>query len=317
MLSLLGLLTATLAWGGSSIVGRVLLYMTTYDNPKHLHALQSCWPTLFAKSALLSNAALLVYIDGEVADMEAWTSAVRSLSQMGQLERSPQNETSGEFIAHGYQPGAMYAMHRPFEQHWFDGYDWVIRINPDVFIYNDTNLFALMSDQHTWGIFANCAENNTGNHSLTQTDFFAVRPKHLNASDFAEWHTQPNAEAYFTQRGVTSIWKAGKGRWLVDSNRNAPQCRIQGGGIWHYHGECVNACLQDTSLCTYAERVALDERAERVAVGDREMYEIAQARARATAANTSDSSHRTVMAAVRQPRSGDTALLPASAARVA
>ena len=79
----------------------------------------------------------------------------------------------------------------------------------------------------------------------------------------------------------------------------------------------VNACLQDTSLCTYAERVALDERAERVAVGDREMYEIAQARARATAANTSDSSHRTVMAAVRQPRSGDTALLPASAARVA
>lgn len=310
MLSSLGLLAA-LAWG-SSTVGRVLLYMTTYDNPKHLHALQSCWPTLFAKSTLLSDAALLVYIDGEVADIAAWASAVHSLSQMGRLERSPQNETVGEFIAHGYQPGAMYAMYRPFEHGWFDGYDWVIRINPDVFIYNATNMSALMEDQHAWGIFANCDANNTGDQSLTQTDFFAVRPKHLNAADFAEWHTQANAEVYFSQRGIKSIWEAGRGRWLVDSNRNAPQCRIQGGGVWHYHGECVNACLKDTSLCTYAEREALDERAERVAVGDAEMYEVAQARARATAANASDSSHRTIMTAVREPRSRDAALSPVS-----
>ena len=41
-------------------------------------------------------------------------------------------------------------------QGWFDSYDWVIRVNPDVIIYDERPLLALMRQPRTEGVFANC-----------------------------------------------------------------------------------------------------------------------------------------------------------------
>ena len=100
-------------------VGRVLLYVTSYDKAEHLQSLQSCWPALLRRSRLLANASLLLYLDGTIAQMEAWKTAARALNN-GRVVTASAGSPD-----HGYQPGAMYALWVAINQKWFQGYDWV------------------------------------------------------------------------------------------------------------------------------------------------------------------------------------------------
>lgn len=82
----------------------------------------------------------------------------------------------------GWHEGAILALTRALEGKWFDAYDWIIRINPDVIIRDERFLLDNMLDKDVDGIFASCYRNNctagcTGN--LVHTDFFAVRPRIL------------------------------------------------------------------------------------------------------------------------------------------
>ena len=39
---------------------------------------------------------------------------------------------------------------------WFDGYDWVIRLNPDVIIRSDAHLLPLFARSNVDAVFASC-----------------------------------------------------------------------------------------------------------------------------------------------------------------
>ena len=85
---------------------------------------------------MIRSARLLVYLDENPKKLkntkiDAWRKAAAALNN-GRLEVSPD-----EVGNHGYQSGAMYAMWIPLAKGWFEGYDWVIRINPDVFPLDD------------------------------------------------------------------------------------------------------------------------------------------------------------------------------------
>merc|ERR1719237_768947 len=80
----------------------------------------------------------------------------------------------------GYHPGAMKAMDDGFQNGWFDGYDWLVRINPDVIIYDEIPMFSFMDRPDVSAVIAKCHYEwgeNKKYYWQINTDFFAVRPE--------------------------------------------------------------------------------------------------------------------------------------------
>ena len=80
----------------------------------------------------------------------------------------------------GYQDGAKYAMHVALTSGWFDAYEWVVRINPDVMVFDESRLTLAMaglfgpSPGRYEGVFASCRRNKPCygrgcEHGLIQT----------------------------------------------------------------------------------------------------------------------------------------------------
>ena len=214
-------------------IGRVLLYMTTFPKVQHLQIIQECWPLLIRQSTLLSRADVLVFLGGEVtpAFLSEWKEALRHLPVNATLHYDPLNP--------GYQQGSMRAVNELFQNGWAQDYDWVIRINPDVLIYDDTDLLALMSiaNQSVSAVLCNC-DMTQDTLSQTNTDFFAVRPSAILANSFADWSTFPNAEKQAT-RAFASIVQENSSAWILTHNKWEGLCRVRGNGLWHGHDSCA------------------------------------------------------------------------------
>lgn len=126
------------------------------------------------------------------------------------------------------QQGAIQAMVRPFEKGWFTDYDWVLRVNPDVLIRDDTwlheQIYAEEDDNgpddvsmptkrapRVVGLVHNCfgvknsidSSSNSSDHDWYKfnTDFTAFRPQALNATCFVDPIVNPrdNAEMHMTR----------------------------------------------------------------------------------------------------------------------
>mmetsp|Transcript_88988 Transcript_88988/g.235405 ORF Transcript_88988/g.235405 Transcript_88988/m.235405 type:complete len:156 (+) Transcript_88988:458-925(+) len=136
----------------------------------------------------------------------------------------------------GYQQGAMNAAHVGFSSGWFRGYDWVIRINPDVVIYNDNLIWPLMQKAEHWSRFAACwtyCEPHSGcTPRQTHTDFFAVRPSRVPPNAFADWNmSEPSAEVQATA-AFKDIYAA-KADVYLPRHYSSIHCRVTGGGVFH------------------------------------------------------------------------------------
>jgi hypothetical protein len=80
-----------------------------------------------------------------------------------------------------FQLGANLGPKLAFQYGWFDNYDWVLRINPDVLIRNSTWIHQTMQDPTVEGIVVNChGEFYDKRKRQLHTDFFAVRPMAMN-----------------------------------------------------------------------------------------------------------------------------------------
>ena len=82
----------------------------------------------------------------------------------------------------GYQVGAILALVEGYKHGWFEDYDWVIRVNPDVLIRNDTFILASMAVDSVHGIFVDCHDKlcPTGRGCSSRhvhTEIFAIRPR--------------------------------------------------------------------------------------------------------------------------------------------
>lgn len=188
---------------------RILLYLTTHMSLSHFWFLQTCWPLVLQHSALLRESDVMVYLTASEEIEEAAELAVNQLNWT--FHNQPQ------LIIHkmknpGYQEGAMAAMKDAVQNGWFDGYDWIIRLNPDVIvrddsflvhtIYNDTNATAVLIDCIPPGFDRNnllpIMRPGKWSGPLMQTDFFAIKSSTLKIkSSLFESHKY-NAEMSFT-----------------------------------------------------------------------------------------------------------------------
>ena len=208
---------------------RILMYITTHLTENHSKYLEQCWPTLLAKSPLFKMSDFMMFVteseDGNL-NMTLIQSVFADAGVTVHVRPNP-----------GYQQGAILAMTEAFDNHWFDGYEWIIRLNPDVLIRNDTWLLNRLNDESTNGIFADCSDveclaGNRCEGRRIHTDFLALRPDAVptNAFDAAlkkSTERRENAENITTE-AFSSIVMNGKDSWLSGTGPHSGKCRVRG-----------------------------------------------------------------------------------------
>ena len=140
-----------------------------------------------------------------------------------------------------------------FEKKWWHGYEWIVRLNPDTFIYNDTLLKTMMfSNNNVDAVLANCEPHVVYNQSFggiiknfnVHTDFFAVRPEKLPPDAFSDWQKQKNAERQASQI-FANLVRNRRVAWILRKNKDY-SCRVRGSGLCHENG---NKCEFVSSDC--------------------------------------------------------------------
>ena len=117
------------------------------------------------------------------------------------------------------QNGAMAALSDAAKNHWFEGYDWIIWLNPDVIVRNETFLVnTIYGDPDATALLVDWyhgAHNDNAEHDYLKvhTDFFALKPSALPPNAFLIPKTN-NAEKSFTAEIQSTILKVG-GHWLI------------------------------------------------------------------------------------------------------
>jgi hypothetical protein len=157
---------------------RIGVYMTTNQSPSHMQFLVDCWPKASQTLPLLQNATLIYYTSASHEDVP-----LNTLRQMNFRDvlvyhydeiNIPPNSTFKQRDAKK-QYGAKRAMVDPFVNRWFDQFDWIIRLNPDVLIRSDTWFIENMINPSVQAILHGYPSTDgrmTGLHS----DFYAFRP---------------------------------------------------------------------------------------------------------------------------------------------
>jgi hypothetical protein len=182
---------------------RVLLFVTTHMSAPHAWLLKSCWPTALRNSLLLDTADVAVYLNSDQEGQEEDMSLLRETFKHQNLSIHVRDNP-------GYQQGAIAAMSDATREGWFKGYDWVIRVNPDVIIRDDTFILDVMhNDPKATGLLINCLHSSV----LIHTDFFGIKPEVLRSDAFL-YPVFDNAERAFTHEIRDGILKKGGARWI-------------------------------------------------------------------------------------------------------
>jgi len=211
----------------SQTSSNVAVYITTHLSDQHKSYLQ-CWPSkVLAGKQMLAQADIIVQtfggIDDDVKDMlAAFPNNIVRLANIG--------------VNPGYQAGAVKAVAEAFRNPWMMGYEWMIRVNPDVVIWNEAPLVAAIQSSDKFGVFANCRQKYDPKNLRLQSDFFALRINKVSRYGMSQLSLKGNAENHIT-------WAL---QWMADGNHSVllvPQndktdCRIAGGGVWHENVYC-------------------------------------------------------------------------------
>lgn len=203
---------------------KALVYITTHLSPDHYGFLEACWPRLLARLPLFQQSDFMMF-----ATEDEGTHINRTL-------------IDGVFAAHGiqvhtrpnpgYQEGAILALTEGFKQGWFRDHEWLIRVNPDVLIRNDTFLLSAMDNDGVSGIFADCndkpcPENRRCLKRRMNTDFFAIRPSAITLEDVMSATNITNAE-WMATKAFSRIVRNGSDVWLPGAGPHRPHCRTRG-----------------------------------------------------------------------------------------
>lgn len=201
----------------------ILIYVTTHMSENHLTALRYCWPRidgLTSRTGLMGKADILFFTTSPPP---------KDVIQM----LGPTRVHIETYVNPGYQEGATLAITEAIRNNWFDGYDWVIRINPDVIIRNDSWLLRTMNDTSVDAIFADCFSRTCTQRCTSNqvhTDFFAIRPSVLPSA----WEP-PNSGAERAFATIAApIIRTGRDRWLPFQTQRSI-CRVKGPFVIHDH----------------------------------------------------------------------------------
>jgi hypothetical protein len=207
---------------------RILIYITTHLSDAHYSYLENCWPALIKKSPLFKQSDFMMFVaesQGQKANLTLINSVFAETGISVHITENP-----------GYQEGAILAFTEAIENHWFDKYDWVIRVNPDVLIRDDSFLLERFEDSRVHGIFVDCLDRDcpTGNKCfdrVIQTDFFAVRPNAISPIAVREtkktFYGIGGAEP-MANEALASIVKDGADAWVPGAGPQRGECRVVG-----------------------------------------------------------------------------------------
>ncbi len=239
---------------------RTLLFVTTHMSTHHEAPLKFCWPTAMRRSHLLNSSGVVVHFvrneleaiaanETDVAIIERVANAARDRREHGfkairLLRRAfrHQNLTIHARPNIGYQEGAASAVIDAAHRGWWDGYDWVVRVNPDVIIGDENPLLRAMTggDNNAAGVFVNCLSNPTNKRHLVHTDFFAVKVSAV-AGSHSLARTARTAEDQWTNVVRGPIIDKGRAVWLEGSRPKKMVCRsaqgrsMEGALVVHIH----------------------------------------------------------------------------------
>jgi len=205
---------------------KLLTLITTHMSSQHYEYLKNCWPRLLATLPLFQRSDFAMYVTKnrtQEIDMDFINSV---FARHGIVT----------FIAHnpGKQAGAIAALTEGFKNSWFAGYDWVIRVNPDVLIRNDSFILEQMRDPSVSGIFDDCLDvpcpaGNGCVGRLIHTDFFAIRPCSISADALMQGaRTNATSAELMATEAFSSIIKCGADAWLPGTGPHHGECRVVG-----------------------------------------------------------------------------------------
>jgi hypothetical protein len=236
---------------------KIAIYMTTHGSTSHGSFLEKCWLSAIQKLKILSDAHLILYT--AVAPSPKTMESMRGFQSIvvHQFEQLPipANATHAE-REEQKQNGAKHAMLDPYSisthmdknesttatTSWFDGYDWVIRLNPDVLIRREKWLrqTMLMPD-----IDAILIDYSTPENPLRRlnTDFYAFRPAAVDRAALVfEFDRQATAEKHLGA-ALQPILQSNRFRWVPDTTRIKADARVLGrqSPVIHAHA-ALNSC---------------------------------------------------------------------------
>lgn len=228
------------------------IYLTTHMSEEHEKFLTNCWPAAVQRLPLLQTADFVIYTSMEQADP-------RNQLFYGKLSTADNQilihryEETGDNSRVQKQTGATRAMVDPFETNsttsWFEGYDWVLRMNPDVLIRRDEWLLQTMQNPQVDAIAVDWRRNfRNKSPKALHSDFFAFRPEAINGTALqrmyeaqmksgkldAESHIYAGVEHLIEQERVAWLPNV-KGNWRF-ARTDGPYCDIV-----HHHA-ILQAC---------------------------------------------------------------------------
>ena len=215
---------------------KILLYVTTHMSQEHVWYLKSCWPEAMEHSSILRSADVAIYLNSPSDEREDNKQVLNEAFRHNHLDIYERDNP-------GWQEGAMAALSDATKGGWFAGYDWVIRLNPDVIIRDESFLLDTMeNDPDATGLFINC--DHRGGVKI-HTDFFAIKPAVLKPDAFVkpidEVAEDLDAEQSFTLDIREEILEKNNHRFIPGANPATPDCRageeksLTDTPITHYH----------------------------------------------------------------------------------
>lgn len=215
--------------------------MTTHWSEEHQKFIP-CWEDASQRLLIFQSADLILYTSEEVPS-----------HQLERLSAGFRTTTVHLYENPGYQEGAVKALVDGFTSDWFEGYDWVIRLNPDVLIRDDTWIRHTLTNSSVDAILHNCHHQAPADEQFPvkiQTDFFAVRPSVVNSDRIFEGLQLPelreknttNAELHWTYV-LHDVLAQKRFKFLHGGYSPYAMCRVQGWSspVVHVH-ELASAC---------------------------------------------------------------------------
>jgi hypothetical protein len=204
---------------------KILFYITTHWSEQHQAFLEFCWPEALQHSQLLRISDVAIFVTANTTSDGYDLTRIQSTIRRTFYNK---NVTIYHYGSAGYQDGAIAALVEADNNGYFNGYDWIIRLNPDVLIQDDTWILQTIYDNNntTSLVYVNCWEKES-NVTMVHTDFFMLKPTSirrgaLNQTNNSNKQSTINAEKSFTE----AVWP------LFESNQTAhvPNARPK---KWH------------------------------------------------------------------------------------
>lgn len=249
---------------------KILCFMTTHLSQQHINALKNCWSKALNDVPMLRNSNLLIYSSCE---HEGCTETI--LGKDSDLMKNVLSEfrsvrievpSRGDILEqveigapmYGMKPdewkkmlGAELAVKHGFAKGWFNDYDWVYRVNPDVIIRDDKFFEDAFRNDTVDGVFVECAP------LWIHTDFFAFRPHAMSPDSFQFNREYKCAERQAFQE-FHHILDTGRFQWLKGARpERLGYCRVAGAQspVIHNHEfvdvECPNIQGHDEYYANY------------------------------------------------------------------